>query len=151
MNSNLTATRRRIAAATVALGAGAAAVGILATAPAAQAGSMTFAQACTTTHGWVATVAAANIQECHWQDPNTGNEWIRTSPIGAPAQSASGTTFGQACVITKGWVATVVTAGIEECHWQDSDGNEHVISSPLPKKPPVQIPTKLDQAPRSAI
>src|ERR1700712_309954 len=79
-----TSTRRRITAATLALGAGAAALGMLA-APAAQAAPMTFAQACTTTHGWVATVVTAGIEECHWQDPNTGNEWIKKSPIGAPA------------------------------------------------------------------
>lgn len=144
MNTNITS---RITAATLALGAGAAALGMLA-APAAQAAPMTFAQACTTTHGWVATVVAAGIEECHWQDPNTGNEWIRKSPIGAPAQSVSGTTFGQGCVITQGWVATVVAAGIEECHWQDPDGNEHVISSPLPKKPVVKVP-QVPQAPRS--
>jgi hypothetical protein len=145
-----TTVRRRITAATLALGAGAAALGMLA-APAAQAAPMTFAQACTATHGWVATIPAANIQECHWQEPYTGNEWIRKSPLNAPARSVSGTTFGQGCVITQGWVATVVTAGIEECHWQDPDGNEHVISSPLPKKPPLQPPTRnLPQAPRSA-
>ena len=68
--------RRRVTAATLAFGAGAAALGMLA-APAAQAAPMTFAQACTTTHGWVATVVGAGIEECHWQDPNTGNEWIR--------------------------------------------------------------------------
>lgn len=143
----MSTTTRRITAATLALGAGAAALGILA-APAAQAAPMTFAQACTTTHGWVATVVAAGIEECHWQDPNTGNEWIKTNPIGAPAQSVPGTTFGQACVITHGWVATIVLANKEECHWQDPDGNEHVISSPLPKKnlPPV---TKVPAAPRS--
>ena len=110
---------------------------------------MTFAQACATTHGWVATVVTAGIEECHWQDPNTGNEWIKKSPIGAAPISASGTTFGQACVITHGWVATVVTAGIEECHWQDSDGNEHLIPSPLPKKklPPVKtLPQTSHQA-----
>jgi hypothetical protein len=144
MNTNITS---RITAATLALGAGAAALGMLA-APAAQAAPMTFAQACTTTHGWVATVVGAGIEECHWQDPNTGNEWIRKSPIGAPAQSVSGTPFGQGCVITQGWVATVVAAGIEECHWQDPDGNEHVISSPLPKKPVVKVP-QVPQAPRS--
>jgi hypothetical protein len=131
---------RRVTAATLVLGAGAAALGILA-APAAQAAPMTFAQACTITHGWVATVPAAGIQECHWQDPSTGNEWIKTNPIGAPAVSATGTTFGQACVITKGWIATVPAALIEECHWQDPDGNEHVISSSLKKQPPVrQVP-----------
>ena len=144
MNTNFTS---RITAATLALGAGAAALGMLA-APAAQAAPMTFAQACTTTHGWVATVVAAGIEECHWQDPNTGNEWMKKSPIGAPAQSVSGTTFGQACVITQGWVATIVLANTEECHWQDSDGNEHVISSPLPKKPLVKVP-QVPQAPRS--
>ena len=83
----------------------------------------------------------AGIEECHWQDPNTGNEWIRKSPIGAPAVSASGTTFGQGCVITQGWVATIVLAQNEECHWQDPDGNEHVISSPLTKRP-LPIPVK---------
>jgi hypothetical protein len=148
MSTNLT---NRIAAATVALGAGAAAVGLLAMAPAAQASPMTFAQACTTTHGWVATVVTAGIEECHWQDPNTGNEWIRKSPIGAPAVSASGATaFAQACVITQGWNAVIPAAGIEQCHWQDPDGNEHLVSSALPKKPP--LPTKvpnLPQAPRS--
>jgi hypothetical protein len=134
--TNRTATK-------IVLGAAAAAIGAMALAPAAQAAPMTFAQACGTTHGWVATVVGAGIEECHWQDPNTGNEWIETSPIGAPAVSASGTTFGQACVITHGWVATVVTAGIEECHWQEKyTGNEHVISNPLPKKKlPVQNTT----------
>ena len=140
--------RHRVAAATVAMSAGAAALGLLA-APAAQAAPMTFAQACTTTHGWVATVVTAGIEECHWQDPNTGNEWIRKSPIGAPAQSRSGTTFGQACVITQGWVATVVTAGIEECHWQDSDGNEHVISSPLRQRP--KLPTTPNGIPQRSL
>jgi hypothetical protein len=133
----MSTTTRRITAATLALGAGAAALGILA-APAAQAAPMTFAQACTTTHGWVATVVTAGIEECHWQDPNTGNEWIRKSPIGAPAVSANGATpFAQACVVTQGWNAVIPAAGIEQCHWQDSDGNEHLISSPLPKKPPL--------------
>jgi len=140
-------TTRRITAATLALGAGAAALGILA-APAAQAAPMTFAQACTTTHGWVATVVTAGIEECHWQDPNTGNEWIRKSPIGAPAVSASGVTaFAQACVITQGWNAVIPAAGIEQCHWQDSDGNEHIVSSPLPKKP--QPPTKVPNLPQA--
>ena len=145
----MTATSR-IAAATLALGAGAAALGILA--PAAQAAPMTFAQACTTTHGWVATVVTAGIEECHWQDPNTGNEWIRKSPIGAPAVSASGATpFAQACVITQGWNAVIVGAGKEQCHWQDPDGNEHIVTSLLPKKPlpPVKV-TTLPQAPRTA-
>jgi hypothetical protein len=133
----MSTTTRRITAATLALGAGAAALGILA-APAAEAAPMTFAQACTTTHGWVATVVTAGIEECHWQDPNTGNEWIRKSPIGAPAVSANGATpFAQACVVTQGWNAVIPAAGIEQCHWQDSDGNEHLISSPLPKKPPL--------------
>jgi len=140
-------TTRRITAATLALGAGAAALGILA-APAAQAAPMTFAQACTTTHGWVATVVTAGIEECHWQDPNTGNEWIRKSPIGAPAVSTSGVTaFAQACVITQGWNAVIPAAGIEQCHWQDSDGNEHIVSSPLPKKP--QPPTKVPNLPQA--
>jgi hypothetical protein len=66
--------------------------------------------------------------------------------------SASGATaFAQACVITQGWNAVIPAAGIEQCHWQDSDGNEHLISSNLPKKPP--LPTKvpnLPQTPRSA-
>jgi ribosome modulation factor len=149
MSTNIT---NRIAAAAVALGAGAAAVGLLAMAPAAQASPMTFAQACTTTHGWVATVVTAGIEECHWQDPNTGNEWIRKSPIGAPAMSANGATpFAQACVITQGWNAVIVGAGKEQCHWQDPDGNEHIVTSPLPKKP--QVPSKvpnLPQAPRTA-
>jgi hypothetical protein len=140
-------TTRRITAATLALGAGAAALGILA-APAAQAAPMTFAQACTTTHGWVATVVTAGIEECHWQDPSTGNEWIRTSPIGAPAVSASGVTaFAQACVITQGWNAVIPAAGIEQCHWQDPDGNEHLISSKLPKKSP--LPTKVTNLPQA--
>jgi hypothetical protein len=138
----MSTTTRRITAATLALGAGAAALGILA-APAAQAAPMTFAQACTTTHGWVATVVTAGIEECHWQDPNTGNEWIKKSPIGAPAVNASGATaFAQACVVTQGWNAVIPAAGIEQCHWQDSDGNEHIISSKLPKKPPFELPTK---------
>jgi hypothetical protein len=138
----MSTTTRRITAATLALGAGAAALGILA-APAAQASPMTFAQACTTTHGWVATVVAAGIEECHWQDPNTGNEWIKKSPIGAAAVNANGATpFAQACVVTQGWNAVIPAAGIEQCHWQDSDGNEHIISSKLPKKPPFEIPTK---------
>jgi hypothetical protein len=137
---------RRMTAATLALGAGATVLGLLA-APAAQAAPMTFAQACSATHGWVATVVAAGIEECHWQDPNTGNEWIRKSPIGAAPVTATGTTFGQGCVITQGWVATIVLAQKEECHWQDPDGNEHVISSPLTKKPVVQ---KLPPASRSA-
>jgi len=140
----------RITAATLALGAGAAALGILA-APAAQAGPMTFAQACTTTHGWVATIVGAGIEECHWQEPD-GNEWIRKSPIGAPPVVVNGgTPFAQACGITQGWNAVIVAAGIEQCHWQEPDGNEHIISSPLPKKPqpPTKVPT-LPQAPRSA-
>ncbi|MDT5075946.1 MAG: hypothetical protein QOJ80_583 [Mycobacterium sp.] len=138
----MSTTTRRITAATLALGAGAAALGILA-APAAQAAPMTFAQACTTTHGWVATVVTAGIEECHWQDPNTGNEWIKKSPIGAPAVNANGVTaFAQACVVTQGWNAVIPAAGIEQCHWQDSDGNEHIISSKLPKKPPLVLPTK---------
>ncbi|WP_319449938.1 MULTISPECIES: hypothetical protein [unclassified Mycobacterium] len=138
----MSTTTRRITAATLALGAGAAALGILA-APAAQAAPMTFAQACTTTHGWVATVVTAGIEECHWQDPNTGNEWIKKSPIGAPAVNANGATaFAQACVVTQGWNAVIPAAGIEQCHWQDPDGNEHIISSKLPKKPPVALPTK---------
>ena len=144
MNTNITS---RITAATLALGAGAAALGMLA-APAAQAAPMTFAQACTTTHGWVATVVGAGIEECDAPDPDPGNEWIPQGPFGAPAQSVSGTPFGQGCVITQGWVATVVAAGIEECHWQDPDGNEHVISSPLPKKPVMKVP-QVPQAPRS--
>jgi hypothetical protein len=49
--------------------------------------------------------------------------------------SAGATPFGDACVITQGWVATVALANAEECHWQDPDGNEHVISNPLPAKP----------------
>jgi ribosome modulation factor len=143
----MSTTTRRITAATLALGAGAAALGILA-APAVQAAPMTFAQACTTTHGWVATVVTAGIEECHWQDPNTGNEWIRKSPIGAPAVSANGATpFAQACVITQGWNAVIVGAGKEQCHWQDPDGNEHIISSPLPKKP--QVPTKVSPLPQA--
>jgi hypothetical protein len=142
----MSTTTRRLTAATLALGAGAAALGMLA-APAAEAAPMTFAQACVATHGWVATVVGAGIEECHWQDPNTGNEWIRKSPIGAAPVSASGTTFGQGCVITQGWVATIVLAQKEECHWQDPDGNEHVISSPLTKKPVVQ---KLPPVSRSA-
>ena len=89
--------RHRVAAATVAMSAGAAALGLLA-APAAQAAPMTFAQACTTTHGWV---------------------------------------------------ATVVTAGIEECHWQDSDGNEHVISSPLRQRP--KLPTTPNGIPQRSL
>jgi uncharacterized protein YodC (DUF2158 family) len=141
-------TRRRVTAATLALGAGAAALGILA-APAAQAAPMTFAQACTTTHGWVDTVVTAGIEQCRWQDSD-GNEWIRKSPIGAPAQTAPGNTpFAQACVVTQGWNAIIPAAGIEQCHWQDSDGNEHLISSKLPKKPPLQLPTKIDQATRA--
>jgi hypothetical protein len=137
----MSTTTRRITAATLALGAGAAALGILA-APAAQAAPMTFAQACTTTHGWVATVVTAGIEECHWQDPNTGNEWIKKSPIGAPAVNAKGATpFAQACVVTQGWNAVIPAAGIEQCHWQDSDGNEHIISSKLPKRPPLELPT----------
>jgi hypothetical protein len=137
--NNNTPRWRQITAAAIGAGAGAAAISILALAPAAQASPMTFAQACGITHGWVATVVTAGIEECHWQDPNTGNEWIEKSPIGAAPVSASGTNFGQACVVTHGWVATVVTAGIEECYWQEkSTGNEHVISNPLPtKKPPV--------------
>ena len=74
------------------------------------------------------------------------------SPIGAPAVSASGVTaFAQACVITQGWNAVIPAAGIEQCHWQDPDGNEHLISSPLPKKPqtPSKVPN-LPLAPRSA-
>jgi uncharacterized protein YodC (DUF2158 family) len=151
MKTTITTRRRITAAATLALGTGAAALGML-TAPAAQAAPMTFAQACTTTHGWVATVVTAGIQECHWQDPNTGNEWIKKTPIGAPAVSAPGNTaFAQACVITQGWNAVIPAAGIEQCHWQDSDGNEHIVNSNLPKKP--TLPTKvtpLPQAPRSA-
>ncbi|MDT5067711.1 MAG: hypothetical protein QOK02_3866 [Mycobacterium sp.] len=150
MTTTRSTTTNRIAAAALALGAGAAALGILA--PAAQAAPMTFAQACTTTHGWVATVVAAGIEECHWQDPSTGNEWIRKSPIGAPAVSASGATpFAQACVITQGWNAIIVAANEEQCHWQDPDGNEHIVTSPLPKKPlpPTKV-TTLPQAPRSA-
>jgi hypothetical protein len=138
----MSTTTRRITAATLALGAGAAALGILA-APAAQAAPMTFAQACTTTHGWVATVVTAGIEECHWQDPSTGNEWIKKSPIGAPALNANGATpFAQACVVTQGWNAVIPAAGIEQCHWQDPDGNEHIISSKLIKRPPVVLPTK---------
>jgi hypothetical protein len=151
MKTTITTRRRITAAVTLALGTGAAALGMLA-APAAQAAPMTFAQACTTTHGWVATVVTAGIEECHWQDPNTGNEWIKKSPIGAPAVSAPGNTaFAQACVITQGWNAVIPAAGIEQCHWQDSDGNEHIVNSNLPKKP--TLPTKvtpLPQAPRSA-
>jgi hypothetical protein len=143
----MSATITNRATAKIVLGVAAAAIGAMALAPAAQAAPMTFAQACGVTHGWVATVVAAGIEECHWQDPNTGNEWIETSPIGAPAVSAAGTTFGQACVITHGWVATVVAAGIEECHWQEKyTGNEHVISNPLPKKtlpvPKTSVPSR---------
>ena len=57
----------------------------------------------------------------------------------APAAHAAGPmTFEQACLITKGRIPKIPAAGIEECHWQDPDGNEHVISNPLPiKKVPV--------------
>jgi hypothetical protein len=139
----ITTPRRRIvSAATLALGAGAIALSALATSPAAGAtASMTFEQACGITHGRIATIAAAGIQQCFWQDPNTGNEWMKNNPLypvgdpSAPSPAGpSGTSFGQACVVTHGWDAVIPAAGIEQCHWQDADGNEHIISSPLPKK-----------------
>ena len=132
----ITIRHRIAAAAAVALGAGAA-FGILVP-PAARATTITFAQACSVTHGWLATVPGAGIEECHWQDPNTGNEWIERNPIGAAPVTASGSTFGQACIVTHGWIAQVPAAGIEQCHWQDHNtGDEHIVSNPLPKKPTV--------------
>jgi uncharacterized protein YodC (DUF2158 family) len=138
----ITTARRRIAAAaTLALGAGAITISAIALSPVAQANaSMTFEQACGITHGRIANIAAAGIQQCFWQDPNTGNEWFKNNSLlppldpTNPPSAPSGTTFGQACLVTQGWDAVVVTAGIEECHWQDADGNEHIITSPLPNK-----------------
>src|SRR4051812_27435574 len=133
-----TTPRRRIAAAaTLALGAGAIAISAIVTSPAAGASaSMTFEQACGITHGRIATIAAAGIQQCFWQDPNTGNEWFKNNPPpqpfdpSHPPSGPSGTPFGQACVVTQGWDAVITAAGIVQCHWQDADGNEHIISSP---------------------
>jgi hypothetical protein len=60
--------------------AGGVAIGaLLLTAPGAQ--GMTFKEACGITHGWYTVVAQANTEECHWQDPNTGNEWVRSNPL----------------------------------------------------------------------
>lgn len=138
----ITTIGRRIAStATLALGTGAIALGAIATSPAAQANaSMTFEQACGITHGRIATIAAAGIQQCIWQDPNTGNEWLENNPLhplgdpsAPPPVAPSGTTFGQACLVTHGWDAVVTQAQIEECHWQDPDGNEHIIKSSLLK------------------
>jgi hypothetical protein len=49
------------------------------TAPAAVA--TPFSDACVITHGWNSVVVAAGIEECHWQDQATGNEWIKTNPL----------------------------------------------------------------------
>jgi hypothetical protein len=37
--------------------------------------------ACVITHGWNSVVVVAGIEECHWQDQATGNEWIKTNPL----------------------------------------------------------------------
>ncbi len=142
ITTTIATPRHRLAvAATLALGAGAIAISAIASSPAAHANtSMTFEQACGITHGRIATIAAAGIQQCFWQDPNTGNEWLENNPLhplgdpsAPPPVSPSGTPFGQACVVTHGWDAVVALAQIEECHWQDPDGNEHVIKSSLLK------------------
>jgi hypothetical protein len=59
---------------------------------------------------------------------------ILTAPV------AGATPFGEACGITYGWLAVVQAAGTEECHWQEPDGNEHIITNPLPTKPPLAPP-----------
>jgi hypothetical protein len=56
------------------------------------------------------------------------------------APGASAMTFQEACGITRGWYVVVATAGIEECHWQEPDGNEWMRTNPLPPPPTKQVP-----------
>ena len=80
-------------------GAGAVALGWL-TLAAPAANAMTFEDACGITHGRFnnyQTTTGAHIEECIWQDPNTGNEWSyrkpsptlpgRVGPVGPPQVS----------------------------------------------------------------
>jgi hypothetical protein len=56
---------------------------------------------------------------------------IAFSTLIVTAPGAGATPFGDACPIVGGWLAEVPTAFLEECHWQDPDGNEHMITNPM--------------------
>lgn len=53
---------------------------LMVTAPAA--GADAFADGCVATHGRIAVIQAANIEQCTWQDQNSsGNEHGKNSPL----------------------------------------------------------------------